>query len=86
MNDYNLKTLKPKTLLDCAFTEELAAIRATTRVNYKGSTFFLPLPFLQDAVLNADTTEPLGLILIAVAAAKEFGKSLKMAKIRTRLQ
>ena len=37
----------------------------------KGQLSFPP-PFLRDAVLNADTTEPLELILISIASAKEF--------------
>ena len=74
LKDCNLKTPTPEKLLECSSTEELAATRAATKVNFKGSAFFSPPPFLRDAVLNADTTEPLKLILISVAAAKEFDR------------
>jgi len=75
LKDCNLKTPKPEDLLKCASKEELAATRVTTRaVNFKGSALFFPPPFLRDAILNADTTEPLELILISVAAAKEFDR------------
>ena len=46
LNDCNLKTPEPETLLDYASTEELVAVQATMRVDYKGSAFFLPSPFL----------------------------------------
>ena len=70
----NIKTPTPETLLKCASREELEAALAAARTNCKGSAVFLPPPFLPDAVLYADTTEPLKLILISIAEAKEFDR------------
>ena len=50
------------------------ATQETTIVNFKGSAFFFPPPFLRDVVLNTDTTEPLKLILISVAEANIFDR------------
>ena len=74
----DLKTPKLEELTACTSAEEVADLdepEESSDVTFPGSAFFLPAPFLRDAIIAAETMEPFELILVAYAAAADFDRT-----------
>ena len=58
----------------CKDTKELANLTTDGDGTFKGSSMFILAPFVRDAVVGADTNDPLKLIPIVIHAGEQFDK------------
>lgn len=73
-NECEIRTPKIEDIKACSTAEEIGALTAPRNgaATYTGSAAFLMAPFLVEAILDADTTDPYELILVANSAAAAF--------------